>query len=169
MGEQAVAQATHVRLTWAAGLLAGAGAGIVAALACLTAGHLMGSPLPPSVPAAGSAFAAGLLGGVLYVWLCRFTSRPWLTFAILTLLFATIDSLLIYKLPLPDVIETPPGVPIYGLLVPLRQVAALLGMGHQGHDYFPAASLPADAVMHFVTALVIILLVPLWATRARSM
>ena len=78
----------QVRLTWAAGLRAGAGAGTLAALACLTAGHLMGSPLPPSEPAAGSAFAAGLLGGVPYVWLCRFTSRPRLTFAIVTILLS---------------------------------------------------------------------------------
>ena len=155
-------------VAWRAGLLAGAGAGIVAALASVFAGALMRASLPPVVPAAGSAFVAGLLGGLLYAWLSRVVSRPRLVFWIVALSLATIDSIFIATLGLPEVVETPPGVPIYGLLVPLRQLAALLGIGRLGQEHFPRAFLPADAVMHYVTATAIALLVPFWAGPARE-
>ena len=150
-------------VAWRAGLLAGAKAGVAAALATVLAGALMRARLPPALPAAGSAFVAGLLGGLLYAWLSRIVSHPRLVFWLVTLSLATIDTIFIATLTLPDTIETPPGVPIYGLLVPLRQLAALLGIGRLGQQHFPRAFLPADAVMHYVTATAIALLVPLWA------
>jgi len=155
-------------VAWSAGLLAGAKAGVVAALASVLAGVLMRARLPPVVPAAGSAFVAGLLGGLLYAWLSRIVSRPRLVFWLVTLSLATIDSIFIATLALPEIVETPPGVPIYGLLVPLRQLAALLGIGQLGQQHFPRAFLPADAVMHYVTATATALLVPLWAGPAQE-
>ena len=165
----ALTKQTGPVVAWSAGLLAGAGAGVVAALTSVFAGALMRASLPPVVPAAGSAFVAGLLGGLLYAWLSRVVSRPRLVFWIVALSLATIDSIFIATLGLPEVVETPPGVPIYGLLVPLGQLAALLGIGRLGQEHFPRAFLPADAVMHYVTATAIALLVPFWAGRPRRM
>ena len=128
----------------------------------------MQARLPPAVPAAGSAFVASLLGGLFYAWLSRIVSRPRLVFWLVTLSVATIDSILIATMALPEIVETPPGVPIYGLLIPLRQLAALLGIGRLGQQHFPRAFLPADAVMHYVTATAIALLVPFWAGRTRE-
>ena len=83
----------------------------------------------------------------------------------ITLALAAVDSLLIYFVPLPDVIETPPHLPIYGLLVPLRMIGALVGIGRFGQDHFPSASIPQDIAVHFVTALAVALLVPWWVSR----
>ena len=149
---------------WGFGLLAGVGAGVVAALAGLAVGAVMRSNVPPPHFVAWSAFAAGVLGGVLYAWVSRLTDRPAPALWIITLALATIDSALIAFLPMPAG-ASPVRLPIVGLIVPLRQIAALVGIGRLGERHFPAANLAADTLMHYTTAVAVALLVPAWARR----
>ena len=122
----------------------------------------------PASRRAWSAFVAGILGGLLYAWLHRFTRRPVLALWIITLGIATIDSLLIAALPFPAGPGPRIRVPIVGLIVPLRQLAALVGIGRFGEHHFPRASLPAVTVVHYVTAAAVSLIVPWWAGRGRG-
>jgi len=148
---------------WGMSIIAGIGAGIVAALVSLGLEFATGAKLPPHVPTAWSAFAAGVLGGVLYGVLTRITSRPVLALWIITLLLATIDSLLISTKPFAQGSTTVFGVPIVGLVVPLKQAAALIGLGHFSERHFPRDSLLPDTLVHYATAVVVSLLVPWWA------
>jgi len=149
---------------WGFGLLAGVGAGVVAALAGLAVGAVMRASIPPPFFVAWSAFAAGVLGGLLYAWLSRLLDRPAPALWIITLALATIDSALIAFLPMPAG-ASPVRLPIVGLIVPLRQLAALAGIGRLGERHFPAANLAADTLMHYTTAVAVALLVPAWARR----
>ena len=114
---------------------------------------------------AWSAFVAGVVGGIVYAGLSRVVSRPVMSLWILAPTLATIDSVFIAVLPFPAGSNPPIGVPIYGLIVPVRQAAALLGIGHFGEHHFPAASLAAVTAVHYVTAVAVALLVPWWAGR----
>ena len=148
---------------WGMSLIAGVGAGIVAALASVGVEFATGAPAPPHVPTAWSAIVAGVLGGLLYGWLSRITSRPVLALWIITLVLATIDSLLIATQAFPEGSLSVPGIPIVGLVVPLRQAAALVGIGHFSQRHFPQAYLLTDALTHYITAVAVSLLVPWWA------
>ncbi len=148
---------------WGISLIAGIGAGIIAALVTVGLEFATGARLPPHTPTAWSAFVAGVLGGLLYGWLGRITRRPVLALWIITLVLATIDSLLIITQPFAEGATSPFGLPIIGLMVPLRQAAALVGLGHFTQRHFPRESLPIDTVVHYATAVVVSLLVPWWA------
>ena len=150
---------------WGAGLLAGVGAGIVAAVACLAVNAVFHARIPPADAVAWSAFVAGVLGGLLYAWLTRITSRPAFTLWVVTLVLATIDSILIITQPFPEGSGRLFGIPLWGLMVPLRQAAALLGIGHFTNEHFPANYLVSDTLLHYVTAVAVSILVPLWAGR----
>ena len=50
-------------------------------------------------------------------------------------------------------------------MVPLQQAAALLGIGHFTNEHFPAKYLVSDTLLHYVTAVAVSILVPLWAGR----
>ena len=150
---------------WGRGLLAGAGAGLLAAVASVLTRALMRALLPPLVPTIGSAFAAGLLGGLLYSGLSRVFRHPVRVFWVLILVLATVDSILIATLP-GAAGSTPPVLyPLAGLIAPIRQVAALLGLGQFGPRRFPAQYLLANTMLHYVTAGSVAILVPLWARR----
>jgi len=165
-GDPGMAQTRRTRqvVGWGFGLLAGVGAGVVAALAGLAVGAVMRASIPPPFFVAWSAFAAGVLGGLLYAWLSRLLDRPAPALWIITLALATIDSALIAFLPMPAG-ASPVRLPIVGLIVPLRQIAALVGIGRLGERHFPAANLAADTLMHYTTAVAVALLVPAWARR----
>ena len=150
---------------WGSGLLAGVGAGIVAAVACLAVNAVFRTRIPPADATAWSAFVAGVLGGLLYAWLSRITSRPALTLWIVTLALATIDSILIITQPFPAGAGPLFGIPVWGLIVPLKQAEALLGIGHFTNEHFPANYLVSDTLLHYVTAVAVSILVPLWAGR----
>jgi len=165
--EQAVRVPRARAVGWGPGLLAGFGAGIIAALACVVAHWALHEPAPPSGPTAWSALVAGILGGLLYAWLGRVTRHPAGALWIVTLALATIDSLLIAFVPMPSGPGPRLGVPIVGLIVPLRQLAAFIGIGHLGTRHFAAGSLPNDILSHYVTALAVSIFVPRW-TRQRS-
>jgi hypothetical protein len=154
----------HQGVGWGAGVLAGAGAGIVAALACVVL-VLVLREAPPPTYTAWSAFVAGVLGGVVYAWMSRVVSRPALALWIISLGLATVDSLMIIALPLPAGPAPKIGIPAAGLIVPIRQAAALVGMGQFSDRHFPAAFLVNVTIIHYVTAVAVALLVPWWARR----
>src|ERR1700730_14473423 len=149
---------------WGAGVLAGAGAGIAAALACVVLVLVLREAPPPNYTA-WSAFVAGVLGGIVYAGMSRMVNRPALALWIISLTLATVDSLMIIALPLPEGPNPKIGIPIAGLIVPLRQAAALVGMGHFSDRHFPASFLVNVTAIHYATAVAVSLLVPWWAGR----
>ena len=161
-----MAQARRTRqvVGWGSGVLAGVGAGVVAALAGLAVGAVMRASIPPPFFVAWSAFAAGVLGGLLYAWLSRLIDRPAPALWIVTLVLATIDSALVAFVPLPSG-PSPVRLPIVGLIVPLRQLAALAGIGRLGERRFSSTYLAADTMIHYATAVAVSLLVPALAKR----
>jgi hypothetical protein len=144
---------------WGISLLAGVGAGFVAAVASVAALYVLRASVPPRGPSAWSAFVAGILGGLVYALLSRVTSRPRAALWITTLGLATIISIVVATLPFPQGSVRFP-IPIAGLLVPLRQVLALIGLGQFSDRRFPAAFLHVAIIQHYVTAVAVSLLVP---------
>ena len=141
-------------------LLAGTGAGIVAAAASVAVQLLMGVRYPEPAETAWSAFAAGIAGGLLYSILTRISARPVRALWAISLAIATLDSAMVAFLPMPAGHGLRLGIPVEGLIVPVRQLAALVGMGHFGVRHFPTALLPADTVIHYIPAVAVALLVP---------
>ena len=153
---------------WGASISAGAIAGVVAALVSVGAEIVMHAEAPPRVATLWSTFVAGILGGILYGWLGRVVRRPVEALWVITLAIATISTLLVAALPSASGPSPSLGIPIVGLTSPLRQLLALVGLGHFGTRHFPARYLPADATTHYITAVAVSLLVPWWAkTRVR--
>lgn len=143
-----------------AALVAGLGAGVVGALGSVGAELSLGVRFPLLTDTALSALFAGLAGGLLYAVLVGIARRPVLVLWILTLGIATVDSLLIALLPLPVGPSLQGGTPIDGLIIPLEQLGALLGVGHFGTTHFPPMYLPGDTVLHYIPALAVAVLVP---------
>lgn len=150
---------------WATSLAAGAVAGVVAALVSVGLQIATLSFVPPLVTTLWSAFVAGILGGLLYGVLCRTVRRPVPVLWVVTLVLATIDSLLIAMLPGASGRGPNLGIPFSGLTAPVRQILALLGMGHLGTRRFPQAYLPVATAVHYIVAVAVALLVPWWANR----
>jgi hypothetical protein len=148
---------------WATSLAAGAMAGVVAALVGVGLEIVTLSPLPPPVATVWSAFLAGILGGLLYGALCRMVRRPVPTLWGVTLVFATIDSLLIALLPGASGRSPNLGIPLSGLVSPVRQMLALIGVGHLGTRRFPREYLTVVTVIHYISAVAVAVLVPWWA------
>jgi hypothetical protein len=144
-------------------LAAGIGAGIVAALGSVGMQLATGVHIAPLPEIAWSAFVAGIAGGLLYWVLARIVRRPVLALWGVSLGIATLDNLLIALLPLPGGHEPHFGIPIDGLVIPLRQMAALAGLGQFDARYFLVAKLPVDIIMHYVPAVAVAALVPWWA------
>lgn len=149
------------KVGWCSGLLAGALAGLVAAVAGAIVRVVFHAVLPPLIPTIGSAFVAGLAGGLLYAGLTRFLDYPVRALWILVLLLATVDSILVAMFPVAAGPTPRYLFPVAGLMFPIRQVAALIGLGQFGAGRFPAQYLFANTVLHFVTAATVALVVPL--------
>lgn len=150
---------------WGTGLVAGAGAGLVAAAASVLTRALMHALLPPLIPTIASAFAAGLLGGLLYAGLSRVFHHPVRALWVVVLVLATLDSIVIATLPRAAGSMPPALFPLAGLIAPIRQVAALLGLGQLGPRRFPLQDLLANTMIHYVTAGSVAILVPVLARR----
>ena len=115
-------------------------------------------------PTFGSAFIGGVLGGIAFAAWSRVTGRPVTALWVTTLVLATAISVMISTLPFPAArVQLP--IPIPGLLVPFQQFGALLGFGRFGTARFPAQFLPVTITMHYLTAVVVSLLVPRWSGR----
>jgi hypothetical protein len=148
-------------------LVAGVGAGLAAALGSVGLQLVTGVHIAPLPEVAWSAFVAGIAGGLLYRVLVRVARRPILALWVVSLGIATLDNLLIALLPLPGGHEPHLGIPIDGLLIPLRQMGALAGFGHFAARFFPAGKLSADMLMHYVPAVAVAALVP-WLADFRG-
>ena len=148
---------------WATSLAAGAVAGVVAALVSVVVEIATFSPVPPREATLWSAFVAGILGGLLYGVLCRTVRRPVPVLWVVTLAVATIDSLLIVMLPGASGRSPNLGIPLSGLTAPVRQMLALVGVGHLGTRRFPQTYLPVVTAIHCIVAVAVALLVPWWA------
>lgn len=157
---------TAYRTTTLASLGAGIAAGAAAAAAVATAQVLMKMRDPGLSESAWSAFVAGVAGGILYDGLTRLVRAPARALWAASLAIATADSLLVILLPLPAGHGPHFVIPISGLIVPIRQMAALVGLGRFGPRHFPTALLPADTVLHFIPAVVVAALVP-WFSGSR--
>ena len=81
----------------------------------------------------------------------------------MVVVLATVDSILIATLPGAAGSMPPILYPLAGLIAPIRQVAALLGLGQFSPRRFPAQYLLANTMLHYVTAVSVAILVPLWA------
>jgi len=149
-------------------LVAGTTAGAVAAAVTVAAQLLMGLRYPNLKETAWSAFAAGIAGGILYDGLTRLVRSPARALWAVSLAIAACDSLLVILLPLPAGHGPHLAIPIDGLVVPIRQIAALVGLGRFGARHFPAALPPTDTVLHFVPAVAVGALVPWLTERTRS-
>src|SRR5437879_1577184 len=143
-------------------LAAGIGAGVVAAVGSMGIQLATGVHIASLREVAWSAFVAGIAGGLLYWVLAHVVRHPIPALWGVSLGIATLDNLLIAFLPLPGGHEPRLGIPIDGLMIPLRQMAALAGFGHFGARFFPVAKLPADIIMHYVPAVAVAMLVPWW-------
>lgn len=153
---------------WGPSILAGVGAGVVAALASVGIEIVLQARSPTHLPTLWSAFVAGILGGILYGVLGRVARRPAAALWVITLAVATIESWLIAALPGAAGPGPSTGIPLQGLTVPLRQLLALVGVGHLGTRHFPSQYIVADAATHYITAVAVSVLVPRWAKpRAR--
>src|SRR5437879_3290536 len=141
-------------------LAAGIGAGAVAAVGSMGIQLATGVHIASLREVAWSAFVAGMAGRLLYWVLAHVVRRPIPALWGVSLGIATLDNLLIAFLPLPGGHEPHLGVPIDGLMIPLRQMAALAGFGHFGARFFPLAKLPADVLMHYVPAVAVAAIVP---------
>jgi len=148
-------------------LAAGVAAGVVAALGSVGVQLAVGVHIASLKEIAWSAFVAGVAGGLIYRVLVGVARRPILALWTVSLGIATLDNLLIAFVPLPGGHEPHLGIPIDGLLIPLRQLAALAGFGHFAARFFPAWKLPADMVMHYVPAVAVAALVP-WLAGSRG-
>ena len=149
------------RVGWGTGLLAGAVAGLVAAVTSAIIRAVFHATLPPLIPTLGSAFVAGLVGGLLYAGLTRFLDYPVRALWILVLLLATVDSVLVANFPAAAGPTPRYLFPVAGLMFPIRQLAALIGLGQFGTGRFPVQFLFANTVIHYVTAATVALWVPL--------
>ena len=108
---------------------------------------------------------AGLGGGLLYAGLTRVLSDPARALWVIVLVLATLDSIVIATLPGAAGSMPPALFPLAGLIAPIRQVAALLGLGHFGPRRFPSQYLLANTMIHYVTAVSVAILVPVLARR----
>ncbi len=149
-------------------LVAGTAAGVIAAAANIAVQLLLGVRDPSIRDTAWSAFAAGIAGGLLYLGLARVVRTPGRALWATSLAIAALDSLLVILLPLPAGHGPHLAIPIDGLVVPIRQMAALVGLGHFGPRHYPARLLPADTVLHFIPAVAVATLVPWLAGPKRS-
>jgi hypothetical protein len=85
-----------------AGLLSGIAAAILGTLTLLIMQALTGDRFTELTPVSITAISllTNLLGGIAYYLLARFTARPALFFAILALVLATLDTLMVAANPL---------------------------------------------------------------------
>ncbi|HVB10575.1 MAG TPA: hypothetical protein VNM16_09455 [Bacillota bacterium] len=146
------------RVSFGAALLGGVVAGVVAALGVIGAVALLGSRAPSPAIGGASAFAAGIIGGILY-GIFGGTRRPaaWLWACMLVL--ATLWSVLVARVH--AAVPGGPNVPyIVGIMQPLRQLEGLLGLVKLGPRGYPPALVRVFIVTHYVGALLVALVVP---------
>ena len=144
-------------------LMAGGGAGIAAGLVDVAILLVTHSHVPPVRATFGSCVLAGALAGLAYALWTRVSPRPVAALWITTLLVATIDTVLIFALPFPTGGRRLGLGAIAGIVTPLLQILALFGVGHFGRGHMPASFLGIYTVIHYTSAIVAGLLIPVFA------
>ena len=144
-------------------LAAGIGAGAAAGLIDIGLLELTHSRIPPALGTAGSSVAAGLLGGLVYAMWSRISPRPvpalWLT----CLLVATLDTVVLFTLPYPTAGRHLGLAPLAGIVTPLLQIFALFGIGGSSPMRLPSSLHGIYLAVHYLTAIVVSLLIPVFA------
>lgn len=130
-------QALDAQRRLSAALVTGFGAGLAGAAAAVAAELALSVRFPLPADTAVPAFFAGVAGGLLYAVLVGNVRRPVSVLWVLSLGFATVDSLLIALLPLPAGPGLQGGLPIDGLIIPIEQIGALFGVRHFRTDTLP--------------------------------
>jgi hypothetical protein len=146
-----------------AALAAGIGAGIVAGLVNLAILTLTHSHIPPLRATFWSSGLAGALGGLVYAMWTRVSPRPVAALWLTSLLVATIDTIVIFMLPFPTAGRHLGLGAIAGIVTPLLQILALFGIGGFGRGHMPASFLGIYLAVHYIPAIVISALIPVFA------
>jgi len=150
-------------ISYPAGLAAGIGAGLAAGAvnaALVIATH---SRIPPVMATAGSSLVAGVLGGLVYAWWNRISPRAVAALWVTCLLVATIDTIVVFMLPFPTAARHVHIAPLAGLVTPLLQLLALAGIGGFSRGHLPSWSHGIYVALHYATAVIVSLLVPIFA------
>jgi hypothetical protein len=146
-----------------AALAAGVAAGIAAGLIDVALQLLTRSHIPPIQATFGSSVLAGALAGLVYAAWTRISPRPVAALWLTSLLIATIDTVVISMLPFPTAGRHLGLGPIAGIVTPLLQILALFGIGGFGREHLPASFFAIFATVHYVTAIVVSALIPVFA------
>ena len=145
-----------------AALFAGIGAGTAAGLINVAVLLLIHAHVPPLRATFGSSVVAGALAGLVYAGWARISPRPVAALWLTTLLIATIDTVLLFVLPFPTSGRHLGLGAIAGITTPLLQILALFGIGHFGRGQMPASFLGLYAVVHYLCAVVVSVLIPVF-------
>jgi hypothetical protein len=151
------------RVSFAAALAAGIGAGAAAGLVNVGVVVMLHARLPPLMATAGSSVFAGALGGLVYWAATRITVRPVPALWVTSLLAATADTIIVFTLPFPTAERDVHIAPLAGIVTPLLQILALVGVGGSSPGHLPANTQPAYLAVHYATAIIVSLLVPAFA------
>ena len=148
------------RVSFGAALAAGIGAGAAAGLVNVGLVVMLRAHLPPLIATGGSSVFAGALGGLVYWVGTRITTRPVAALWLTSLLVATADTVVVLTLPFPTAERYVHIAPLAGIVTPLLQILALVGVGGSSSGHLPANARPAYLAVHYATALVVSLFVP---------
>ena len=144
-------------------LAAGIGAGIAAGLVNIAILLLTHNRIPPIRGTFGSSVLAGAVAGLVYAMWTRISPRPVAALWLTSLLVATIDTIVIFMLPFPTAGRHLGLGLIAGIVTPLLQILALFGIGGFGRGHMPTSFLGIYLAMHYVPAIVISALIPVFA------
>jgi hypothetical protein len=150
-------------VSYPAGLAAGIGAGIAAGVVNVVLVVATRSRIPPVMATAGSSLVAGGVGGLVYAWWNRISPRAVAALWVTCLLVATIDTIVVFMLPFPTAARHVHIAPLAGLVTPLLQLLALAGIGGFSRGHLPPWSHGIYLALHYVTAAVVSVLVPIFA------
>jgi hypothetical protein len=145
----------------AGGIGAGAAAGIINILVLV----LSHSNLPPVTATGGSCLVAGALGGLAYALWSRVTPYPAAALWVTALVIAAIDTIVLFTLPFPTAARHVHMPALAGLVTPALQILAVFGAGGFSRMHMPASLHNIYIAVHFVTAIVVSLLVPAFVRR----
>ena len=159
-GRFSIRQARVAGVSVPAALLAGVGAGVVAGLINVAILLFTHNHLPPIRGTFGSCVLAGALAGLVYAIWTRVSPRPVAALWVTALLIATIDTVLIFALPFPTAGRRLGLGAIAGIVTPLLQILALFGIGRFGRGHMPGSFLGIYTSVHYLTAVVVSLLIP---------
>lgn len=146
-------------------LAAGAAIGLLAAALDVAEVAVLGAKSPPALASAGAGFAAGVLGSLVYWWFARSLRRPDAALWITTIALATAIGVL--EVTLPAAAGGVGWLPLAGLIAPLKQLGAAIGLLHFGAGHFPAAFVRVTVPMNYIPAILVAGLMPRW-TRAST-